>query len=131
MKVDGILFDLDGTLWDTTAPCAQAWNNAVKKLKVAVPHITPKKFESIMGKTFEDCVATLYPDLPPSQRETVGSECLKEEIETIRRAGASFYAGVREGIPRLAEKYRLFIVSNCMVDYIELFFEIVKNEVIQ
>ena len=33
-KTNGILFDLDGTLWDSTSEIADAWNELIK-IKVA------------------------------------------------------------------------------------------------
>ena len=37
MRPDGVLFDLDGTLWDNTANAAEAWARAL----CSVPEHTP------------------------------------------------------------------------------------------
>ena len=29
--MDGIIFDVDGTIWDSTDPVAEAWNLAIEK----------------------------------------------------------------------------------------------------
>jgi phosphoglycolate phosphatase len=41
--------------------------------------------------------------------------------EANARLGGTLYAGVEEGLRALAERYRLYIVSNCQSGYIENF----------
>lgn len=42
----------------------------------------------------------------------------------IARLGGTLYPGVVEGLAQLRERYRLFIVSNCQVGYIETFYRL-------
>ena len=63
MRYDSILFDLDGTLWDSTGAVAASWEEAL----AGVPDIegppTRAQLEGVMGMTAEDLMAKLYPHL--------------------------------------------------------------------
>ena len=40
MRVDGIIFDVDGTLWDSTEIVAGAWNQAIIEEGITDVHLT-------------------------------------------------------------------------------------------
>lgn len=40
MNIENIIFDVDGTLWDSTGEVAKAWNLAVKELGIECEEIT-------------------------------------------------------------------------------------------
>ena len=37
---DSLIFDLDGTLWDTCEACAVAWNNVVNRNEIKFRQVT-------------------------------------------------------------------------------------------
>ena len=120
---DSIIFDLDGTLWDTSETCAKAWNNALLELGITDRQITADGIRSVTGMPFDVCVKTLFSDLDTA---LVGE--LEDRIDTLERlhltaAGGLIYDGVLEGIKRLAEHYELSIISNCQSWYLQLFLE--------
>ena len=41
--MDAIIFDVDGTLWDSTPEVAIAWQMIAKNCKVPDEHITPDR----------------------------------------------------------------------------------------
>jgi phosphoglycolate phosphatase-like HAD superfamily hydrolase len=43
--MDSIVFDLDGTLWDTCNSCAIAWNNVVRRNEISFREINASGFE--------------------------------------------------------------------------------------
>ena len=38
--IDSVVFDLDGTLWDTCPTCAIGWNNVLRRHGIAFREIT-------------------------------------------------------------------------------------------
>ena len=120
---DALIFDLDGTLWDSTAACATGWNRAMDRLGRPEPRVTPAQVGGIMGLPHDRIFERFFPDAASEARERIGDECYREEIREILASGAPLYPGVREGIERLAASYPLYVVSNCLRDYLDAFFE--------
>ena len=51
IKCDSVLFDLDGTLWDTTAALAKVWQQALIDEPDARRELTQADIAGIMGMT--------------------------------------------------------------------------------
>ncbi|WP_187262930.1 HAD family hydrolase [Pontibacter beigongshangensis] len=120
-NTDSIIFDLDGTLWDATATVAKAWQAAVNRVDYVQDEVTQQKVQSITGMTYDAIYEKLYPYLSTEQRNELKALCAKEELEHMNRYGGNLYKGLENTLRALKEKYRLFIVSNCQVGYIETF----------
>lgn len=120
---DAIIFDLDGTLWDSTAACANAWNSALKKIDISREEpLTPEDIGGVMGMPIAKIFEKFFPEMPQERRELAAKECFREQLEIIRQKGAILYPGVQKGLFQLSEKYQLFIVSNCQQPYLDTFF---------
>lgn len=118
-----LVFDLDGTLWDTTEVVARAWNSALQEAGLDRPPMRAADIASIMGLTHEQIRARLFGELSLQRWEEFSALCYRTEEDMIRREGGVLYPGVREGLADLAQSHPLAIVSNCQKGYIELFLE--------
>lgn len=120
---DSLIFDLDGTLWDSTQPVTHAWNRAIETLGLRRAGLTEEEIAGIMGLSHEKIFAKIFPDTPEAEREKIAEECYRHEIEVLRTKGAALYPGVEEGLAELSKKFPLFLVSNCQTSYLDAFFE--------
>lgn len=118
MKYDGILFDLDGTLWDSVDQLTPAWQRVLGEYGVKTD---AAQLRSMMGKTAEYFAAALLPMLPPPEGLAVIARCCREELFDLAKTGGTLYPQLEATLAPLSETHKLFIVSNCQKGYIETF----------
>jgi phosphoglycolate phosphatase len=124
-KFDSIIFDLDGTLWDSTDTVTEAWQAALAKAPYMSDEImTRDRVRSITGMTYDKIFETLFPFLSHEQREEVKYLCSVSELEILHKKGGTLYANLADTLTYLGKKYKLYIVSNCQSGYIELFLDL-------
>ena len=121
--MDSIIFDVDGTLWDSTEIVADAWVIAAKEFNAPYEHITGTRLRREFGKTMEAIGISLYPELPEEEAVRITRHACDIENEWLLAHPASLYEGVMETLKALSEKMPLFIVSNCQAGYIEVLLE--------
>ncbi len=119
----GIIFDVDGTLWDSAAQVAKSWQAAAEKLLKGPRPITPDMISRNMGKNMKDFGDALFPDLPEEKRMEVMAACMDYENQYLLDHPGTLYPHVQEVLSELSKKYELFIVSNCQSGYIEVLME--------
>lgn len=119
----GIIFDVDGTLWDSSVQVAEAWSQAVKRYPQYPQiqrEITPQMVYTNMGKTMSAFADALFPELEVQSRMEVMDACMEYENEYLEDHPGALYPGVKEVFEELSRKYALYIVSNCQKGYIEV-----------
>lgn len=121
MKSQEIIFDLDGTLWDSSEQVAKVWCNVLAHQPDVERPVTAADMKHLMGKTMTDVFEALMPSLSEKRRAEIGEECCRAEQEYLLEYGAALYPGVPETLETLSQSYRLAIVSNCQKGYIESF----------
>ena len=121
--MDSIIFDVDGTLWDSTAICADAWNTIIKQETDLDLHITEKTLKGLFGRLLPDIAKAIFPDYSTERQLYLIDQCCQEEHRALLAHCAPLYPELEETLRELSKKYRLFIVSNCQAGYIEVFLE--------
>jgi len=121
--MDSIIFDLDGTIWDSIDTVLSAWNSCIKEHSEIKGQLTRNDFEEIMGLQMDDIGRKFFPYLNEDLRKQVITECCQTERGYIKKQGGNLYPNVEAVLEILSKKYKLFIVSNCQDGYIESFYE--------
>jgi phosphoglycolate phosphatase len=119
--IDSVVFDLDGTLWDTCAACVVAWNRVLARHRIEFRPITEEDIRGIMGKPHEQCIREVFVGVPEPQILTLIAETQVEDNRAAAELGGVLYPSVGDGVRRLAARFPLFIVSNCQAGYVETF----------
>lgn len=123
MEKIGIIFDMDGTLWDSAESVAKSWTTIVKKEYPKLGEISTQDIKSVMGLTMDRIAELLFGALPKEEQLALLDQCGEFENAYLREHGAVLYPRLRETMEKLKESYRLFIVSNCQSGYIEAFLD--------
>ncbi len=119
--VDALIFDLDGTMWDSTGCASDIWNRVFSKHREIDWKMTKEKAEQLMGKTMEEIGQMLFPDFSEEKRNSIVDEFGFEEVEYLIENGALLYDGLEETSKTLVQEYGLYIVSNCQDGYVPAF----------
>ena len=119
----GIIFDMDGTLWDSTEKITESWNLAIKESGMLKKTLSLEDVQSVMGKTMNTIADILFTELEEKERYELLEKCCVKENEYLRENGGILYPEVEKTLAVLKEKYPLYIVSNCQAGYIEAFLD--------
>lgn len=121
LDFDGIIFDVDGTLWDSTPVVKDAWNQALRDFGINDVTITADQLKGLFGLPMDDIIAQIIPNEPEERRFEFRPLCFEYEHKYLEKKPGILYEELEKTLEILASKYPLFIVSNCQAGYIELF----------
>ena len=123
--MDSIIFDVDGTLLSfETHKVSQSSIDALKKvhdsgIKIVIAEI----IASMFGQPLPDIAKQIFPDASREEQLRLIDRCCNAEHEALLKECAPLYEDLEKALQLLAEKYPLYIVSNCEAGYIEVFLE--------
>lgn len=121
--MDSIIFDLDGTLWDSRKTVSKAWTEVVKNADDGQGEITEEDLKGTMGLQIPDIAKIVFNYLDETRQMEMILECCRNERLYLVEEGAELYPRLEEVLQTLSKRYKLFIVSNCQEGYIEAFYE--------
>ncbi len=117
-----LLFDLDGTLWDSAVPVAESWNEVFQQEDPSLPLLTADDIHAVMGMTMKEIAGVVQPALRSDRRDAVFARCNTYEVEYLHTHAGAVYPFLRPVMESLiASGYELAIVSNCQCGYIDAF----------
>ena len=122
MKDVLLLFDLDGTLWDSAPAVAEAWNEVFRRECPGLKPLTVEDIHGVMGMTMKEISLALYPDIDMPRRDEIFDICCRHEVEYLYTHCGTLYPDFRSVMESLkTEGYDLAVVSNCQEGYVRAF----------
>lgn len=121
LQTSALIFDIDGTLWDIRALIARVWSDAMSEYMNRPVRIDVEQLTPLLGKPMPEIFRGLFPGQTEAAYREIAASCEQKQAEAMKTEGGRLYPGVAETLPLLAERYPLYIVSNCQCGYIEDF----------
>lgn len=118
-NMDSIIFDIDGTLWDSREQVAIGWNRAIEEKSNLDTRVNLAWLKSLFGKPMTEIADIIFPSLSSMEKSELMKHCYQYELDYLRAHPAPLYPHVSETMAQLVKTYPLFIVSNCQCGYIE------------
>lgn len=116
-----VIFDLDGTLWDSGDSVGESWNIVIQRAGYDLT-VTADDLRRNMGKTMNEIADDLFGFLPEEERYALARRCEVFENAYITEHGGRLFEGVRETLKELYDAgVKMSIVSNCQEGYIPAF----------
>ena len=124
MNCESLIFDIDGTLWDSRALVAEGFNIQLRAEGLDHLCIDAEVLRPLFGKVMTEIADAMLASIPAESRYDLMQRCMDTENRYLQENPCHIgYPGVRETMEQLAKKHRLFIVSNSQRGYPELCIE--------
>ena len=124
MNYESLIFDIDGTLWDSRALVADGYNIQLEREGLQHLFVTAEDLKPLFGKVMTEIADVVLASIPEKDRYDLMERCMETENRYLFENECKIgYPGVTETIAELSKKYRLFIVSNSQCGYPELCME--------
>ena len=121
MKRPALIFDIDGTLWDSRQIVADGYNHHLASIGRQDLFVTADYLKGLFGKPMTEIADIMLVSIPVPERYEVLQACMEEEHRFLEKDPCNIaFPGVKETLAKLKEDYRLFIVSNAQCGYPEL-----------
>lgn len=121
-EIEAILFDLDGTLWDSTKEILKTWDMVLKKHpECGRGPITLEELSGCLGLPMTEIAKRLFTNSTEEEQRQLMAECCETENAYLAEHGATLYPELETTLMKLKSRYKLYVVSNCQSGYIESF----------
>ncbi|MGN8886023.1 HAD family hydrolase [Blautia sp. HCP28S3_G10] len=121
--MDSIIFDVDGTLWNSTEITARAWTEYLQETEHMNITITSDQLVSMFGQPLPDIASQIFPERTKAEQLRLIDECCQAEHRALLKKCAPLYPELEKTLSILSSRYPLYIVSNSQAGYIEVFLE--------
>ena len=122
--MESVIFDIDGTLWDSRALVAEGYNIQLRSEGYDHLCVNAEVLRPLFGKVMTEIADAILAEIPVPERYALMERCMATENRYLEENECKIgYEGVKQTLEELAKTYRLFIVSNAQCGYPELCIE--------
>lgn len=121
MNYESLIFDIDGTLWDSRALVAEGYNIQLEREGLQHLFVSAEVFLNLFGKVMTEIADAIFASVPTPERYELMERCMDTENKYLLDNPCNIgYPKIKETLAELSKKHRLFIVSNSQRGYPEL-----------
>lgn len=121
MTYESLIFDIDGTLWDSRALVAEGYNLQLRAEGLDHLCVDAERLRPLFGKVMTEIADAMLHTIPVPERYDVMARCMETENRYLKESQCRIgYPAVHKTLEALARRHRLFIVSNAQQGYPEL-----------
>ena len=120
MKPESLIFDIDGTLWDSRSIIVEGYNQVLTAAGHEDLCVTAEDLKRLFGKTMKEIADIMLTTLSEEERYPLMEKCIDTGDARLLNDPCDIgYPGVKETLEELHKRHRLFIVSNSQLGYPE------------
>ena len=108
--MDAVIFDVDGTLWDSTDEVAASWNEVLREETDLERRVTSEELKKEFGKPLEEIMEDLFPELTKKDQLELSKALFLRQNKWMETAPCKVYEGVPEVIRQLAQEHMTMII---------------------
>ena len=110
MKEKNLIFDIDGTLWDSTGLVAKGYNLQIADEGIDMPEVTPAVLKTLFGKTMTEIADRLFGFVEVPERYSLMERCMVREHEVLESDPCHIaFPAVVETLEKLAGKVNIYL----------------------
>ena len=119
--MDSIIFDVDGTLWDSTEIVAESWDEYLHNKEHMNITITAERLMGLFGQPLPAIAAQLLPDKTEAEQLRIIDACCQAEHEALLKTCAPLYEDLEKTLKTLSEKYPFTLSATVRQDILKYF----------
>ncbi len=116
-----LVFDLDGTLWDTRESYLYSYKKLCEYYNIVNP-VSNDKILTYLGVKLDILIDELFPFI--SDKEYLAKLAVNYSIEYVLENQKCLSNNIYELFKKISSEYEIYIISNCPVNYLKTFFQI-------
>lgn len=117
-----IIFDVDGTLWNSSDGVIEAGNEIIEKELGIKNHLTQKTIDRVMGLEVKEIAGIYFPWMDYEKGMELVLKCMDNENAYLSKHGGVLYEHVEDVLKQLSQKHDLMIVTNAQKGYVDAMF---------
>jgi phosphoglycolate phosphatase len=118
-KITHIAFDLDGVLFTSEPFIAEAYHEAIDRLKFNGPKPSLEQILVQIGKPIKEIFDALFPGIPDKDLVVLKDVILQIEVEMIHAGKGEMYPGIADTVREMSKQAKLVVCSNGRRPYIQ------------